>query len=228
MQINANDTLNLFLHHSTNGSSNSFSIWIYIICIFLIFLLIIFNFKKAKRIFQNIRPSEYEVNIQGFKIKGKLSYTSVEQEVAWKIYIELITRISGNKLEENTGILREALNSLYSAFGALREVLKNSGAELAKIPKGNKTLTVANLLLIIMNQHLRMFLAKWHPLLLEYEKKREDKESQFEHEQKWEFNSKFRLELSNLQDGLLEYIHTLKEIVEGKAQSILKYDVKTN
>jgi len=215
MEANDKDTLYVVLQDSANTESLPVY-WIYISIGLIILFLILFNLKKVKGWFIKLRPTEYEVSIPGFSLKGNLRYTSIEQEVAWKIYIELITRVSGNKLENNTGILRESLNSLYFAFGALREVLKDSGAELAKGPFEKDELTLTSLLLIIMNQHLRSFLSKWHPLLQEHENRNDKGISQFKHEQNWEHNEKFRSELSHLQNGLEEYIAVLKEIAAGK------------
>jgi hypothetical protein len=221
MELKSGDTLNLVLHEVK--STNLFGgIWIYLIIAICLIIIILLNLKKIKRVVKNIKPNEYEVNLPGFNLKGKINYKSIDQEVAWKIYIELITRVSSNRLVDNTGILRESLNSLYSAFGSLRETLKNSGAELSRIPKGKDDYTVASLLLIIMNQHFRVFLSKWHPMLQEYEKRKEKEMSQFEHEQKWGYNKEFRAELNMLQDGLLEYIQLLKEISEGKNNLSIK------
>ncbi len=205
------DTLKIvvFEAHET-GNSYSYIGWICLGIIIILFAVWII-WKKW-----NIRPKEYEIDISAFKIKGDISYFSKDQEIAWKIYIELITRISSNDLEENSGILREALSSLHEAFKALRDILKNSSVELAKQPTKLDSLTVLSLTLIIMNLNLRPFLSKWHPLLLEWESKKANEDSQYHHESTWSYNTEFRNDLKKLREGLSEYIYSLKSIAEGK------------
>ena len=52
-----------------------------------------------------------------------------EQNAAWSLYIELVTRIAVQSLGFEQGLLREALNSLYTLFGTTREVFEGSGAQ---------------------------------------------------------------------------------------------------
>ncbi len=40
-----------------------------------------------------------------------------ERKAAWSLYVELVTRIAVQPLEVDTGLIREALNSLYNLFG---------------------------------------------------------------------------------------------------------------
>ncbi|MDB5015037.1 MAG: hypothetical protein JWQ25_3239 [Daejeonella sp.] len=215
LELMANDTIHVVMHEGAKSENKTNSIFI-IAGTAIIIIVVLFNWGKIKRFFGRIRPSEYAVNISGFGLSGTVQYTTVDQECAWKIYIELITRVSTNELKDGTGILRESLNSLYNVFTTLRKILKNSGAELAKTPADKNKYTVASLLLIIMNKHLRPFLSKWHPLLLEHEQKKETVTSQFTHESNWEKNGQFRSELKELQAGLEEYINTAKDIAEGK------------
>ena len=210
------DTLHIILHQAEKESIiSSHWIWIYLILLLLIAAFLITNKSKVKELISRIRPKEYKINIPGFSLEGSIQYNTLDQEVAWKIYVELVTRVSGSGLQEQTGILREALNSLYILFGALRETLKNSGSELAKDPPKGKTFTIASLLILILNVHLRPFLSKWHPLLEDYEHTRESTISQYGHEKKWELNNEFRLELFKLKEGLQVYTDILKNIAKG-------------
>jgi hypothetical protein len=204
--------------HVQSGPNNLYII-LWVLGFLFLAALILINLKSIKRIFINIRPKSYKVEIPGFSIEGNIQYTSISQDVSWKIYIELITRVSANRLDANTGILRETLNSLYSAFGALRDILKNTSAELAKEPLGKSNFSVASLTLIVMNQQMRPFLSKWHPALQEYEKHRLDNISQFSHEQKWDCNEQFREELNDLQTGLNQYVNMLRCIAAGKEKT---------
>jgi len=211
------DTLRVWVQNLKPAESTNYWPWIigfFAVC--LLALVTLLNWHKLKRILSFIRLKEYKVEIGVLGISGTLEYNAVAQETAWKIYIELVTRVSGNELAAGTGILREALSSLNNAFGILRDTLKAGGSELAKPPSTNQKFTVATVLLIVMNDHLRPFLAKWHPLLQEYEKSRPADKAQFTHEQEWSVKGEFGTELKSLGKGLQEYIVVLKEIAEGK------------
>ena len=46
--------------------------------------------------------------------------------VAWKLFVEASTRVSTQSLDDSGGLLREAMNSLYSLFSTTRETLKSA------------------------------------------------------------------------------------------------------
>lgn len=212
MQISNRDTITVFLIQN-HPKENSYAYPVYSALGILAAILLIANWKRIFRWIRNFKPSECSVSIPGFEIKGTLQYFSRDQEVAWKMYIELATRVSGNELEPNTGLIRETMNSLYTVFGIMREILKNSGLELTRVPAKGVNYTVASLLLDVMNKHLRPFLAKWHPLLLAQEKKFPADDSQTKKEESWgDPGMQCREDLKKLQIGIREYVETLKKI----------------
>jgi hypothetical protein len=87
------------------------------------------------------------------------------RQVAWKIFVEIVTRVATQPLESQSGLLREALASLHGLFSVTRELLKNS--QPSRPSSGQ---TVESLALGMLNSVLRPFLSKWHPRLLEYER----------------------------------------------------------
>jgi len=134
-----------------------------------------------------------------------------ERKAAWELYVELITRISIVELQPNEGILREALSSLYSLFNTTREILKKYGPAVAQ-PKGEGKISFGFLAVTILNFVLRPVLAKWHPLLLDYENKREPSVSILEHEKKWDKNEELRKVLNDVRCTLLDYAKILAEV----------------
>ena len=46
--------------------------------------------------------------------------------VAWKLYVETVTRVSTQALADEDGFIREALTSLYGLFATTRDMLKAS------------------------------------------------------------------------------------------------------
>ncbi len=131
-----------------------------------------------------------------------------ERRAAWSLYVELVTRIAVQPLEVDQGLLREALTSLYSLFGVTRQVLKEAGPDV-----GASRDSVGGIAIAVLNNGLRPFLAKWHPLLQTWEAQRPPHLSPREHEQNWFEEPKLREELEKLRSDLEQYANALAEIV---------------
>lgn len=142
-----------------------------------------------------------EVNVAGQKISFKIN---VERQAAWKLYVELNTRITTQPLDEQEGFLREALTSLYQVFGITRTILKEAGPGVAQ---GDKSLGFYAM--EILNQVLRPVLAKWHPVLSHWEAQRDANVTPVEHERRWKEASKLRSELASTRKTLLQYCEAL-------------------
>jgi hypothetical protein len=123
-----------------------------------------------------------------------------ERRAAWSLYVELVTRIAVEPLAEEEGLLREALNSLYSLFGTTREILKEAGPDV-----GASHRSVGGIAIAVLNRGLRPFLAKWHPRLQVWESKRPVDVSLSEHEQNWSDALELRKELEVLRGDLHKY-----------------------
>ena len=115
----------------------------------------------------------------------------VEQNAAWSLYIELMTRVAVQPLHCQEGLLREVLDSVRSLFELTREVLREAGPEVA-----NNSQSLGPIALDILNKGIRPFTAKWHPLLLAHEEKRTTDKSQLEHERDWKYYKEMRQELA--------------------------------
>lgn len=140
---------------------------------------------------------------------GSASWESdpTERNAAWELYIELVTRIAVQSLEPNVGLVREALNSLYSLFGSTREILRKAGPKV-----GASKRSVGGIAIAVLNQGLRPFLSKWHPELQEWEAKKTTDMSTKAHEQAWEKEPTLRGELEALRQELAVYAHALAAI----------------
>lgn len=130
-----------------------------------------------------------------------------QKKAAWSLYVELVTRIAVQSLEVDQGLVREAMNSLYSLFGTTREVLKAAGPDV-----GASRDSVGGIAIAVLNNGLRPFLAKWHPLLQAWEGRRPVGVSPKEHEQSWSEEPKLRSELEVLRGGLEDYAKALAVI----------------
>lgn len=131
-----------------------------------------------------------------------------ERNAAWSLYIELVTRIAVQSLEVDQGTVREALNSLYSLFGSTREILREAGPDV-----GASHDSVGGIAIAVLNNGLRPFLSKWHPLLQAWEARRTPDVSPKDHEKNWANEPQLREELSVIQANLEKYANALVEIV---------------
>ena len=130
-----------------------------------------------------------------------------ERKAAWSLYVELVTRIAVQSLEVDQGLIREALTSLYSLFGTTREVLKTAGPKV-----GASRQSVGGIAIAVLNNGVRPFLAKWHPLLQEWEVQRPVGVSPKQHEKAWSEELKLRQELDQLRQELNQYANALAQI----------------
>ena len=140
---------------------------------------------------------------------GQLEFEpdEVQQRAAWELYVELTTRIAVQPLGPDEGLMREAMSSLYSIFGATREILREAGPSVAQGPNSFGPVAIE-----VLNKGLRPFLAKWHPLLLAHEQTRPPKVSARDHERLWDKALEFRKELAKIQEQMLIYAMALGEI----------------
>ena len=130
-----------------------------------------------------------------------------ERNAAWELYEELVTRVAVQSLDPQEGLVREAMNSLYSLFGSTREILRKAGPKV-----GASHESVGGIAISVLNNGLRPFLAKWHPLLLEWEEQKAGNVSPKAHEKAWDKELIVRDELDDLRQKLSQYADALRVI----------------
>ncbi|MGI8550045.1 MAG: toll/interleukin-1 receptor domain-containing protein [Dehalococcoidia bacterium] len=145
------------------------------------------------------------------KIAGVWQPDEREQDAAWELYVELVTRISVAELAPSEGLLRESLSSLYSMFTTTRQILRSSGPDVAR-PKDKSQFSFGYLAITMLNFVVRPVLAKWHPLLLDYEQQRASLVSAVAHEAAWEHAEELRRDLNGARLILLNYTKLLAQI----------------
>ncbi len=114
-----------------------------------------------------------------------------DKDAAWELYIELLTRITTQYLPPDHGDEETALKSIYSLFGLTREVIKRQGRHCIEFTK---------IAVVILNQIVRPFTAKWHKLSIQ--KAFSDREQ----------CKVFRDELAKLQEVLRTYTKMLADM----------------
>lgn len=128
-----------------------------------------------------------------------------DKNAAWELYIELLTRVTTQSLSEDFGDEKTALQSIYSLYPTTREILKKYGRH------GNEFSKVA---IIVLNQKVRPFTAKWHKKLLDGELDTSKN------------SNLFREELSELQSTLIIYAKMLSDIAGVEDLTELEKDYK--
>jgi hypothetical protein len=119
----------------------------------------------------------------GSTIAGLWRPNEAERQASWETVVEFATRITLVPLRKNEGLLSEALSSLFTVFGEVREVLRRNGPDLALDRRGE--LSYALLAGHLLNQILRPVTAYWHPRLDQWLETRPDGMGQLEREQGW-------------------------------------------
>lgn len=135
-------------------------------------------------------------NLTGLKVKTPVlemewEPSDPDKDAAWDLYVELLTRITTQPLPDEVGIEESALDSVHVLFALTRETLKHHGRSCEKF---------ARIAVIVLNQVIRPFTAKWHRL--------SEQGAFYEPERCTEF----RAELRALQACLVNYTKLLSDL----------------
>ena len=76
-----------------------------------------------------------------------------DQDAAWEMYVELLTRISTQHLQPDHGDEQTALESIHALFALTRGILKTHSRDCQEFAK---------IAIPVLNQIVRPFTAKWH------------------------------------------------------------------
>ena len=124
-------------------------------------------------------------------LQAEWSPHTADRDAAWALYIELLTRITTQPLPAEHGDEKTALDSVYSLFAITREVIKEHGPNCINFTR---------IAIVVLNQVIRPFTAKWH---------RKSLAGDFDRELE---RSAFRGELADLQAELRKYSQMLADI----------------
>ena len=117
--------------------------------------------------------------------------SDADANAAWDLYIELLTRTTIQTLEPEHGDEDTALQSIFSLFSITRSVIKEYGKDCIEFTK---------IAVVILNQKIRPFTAKWHQVSISGGFRDSDR------------CSEFREELIKLQQVLFIYTQMLAEM----------------
>jgi len=111
---------------------------------------------KIKELFDQWSLKGLKVNLKFVELDWEPD--DAEKDAAWEMYVELITRVTTQNLMLEEGDEQTALESIYGLFDITRSVIKNHGRHCE---------TFARIAVVILNQKIRPFTAKWHRLSLD-------------------------------------------------------------
>jgi hypothetical protein len=147
---------------------------------------------KYMDLFENWGLKSINLNLFGIA-EMEFNPSPEDLEAAWELYIELVTRIATQPLDDESGVEEAALSSIYSLFEVTRNILK---------VKGRKCIEFSKIALIMLNRVIRPFTAKWHKL---------NNDGVFSEKEKCE---EFRDELKILQSQLRHIAFLLSRIAQ--------------
>ena len=115
-----------------------------------------------------------------------------DKNAAWELYVELITRISTQRVLPEEGDEAAALKSIYDLFGLTRQTIKRHG---------RYSINFTRIAVVVLNQKVRPFTAKWHRRMLPGPLGEADRQA-------------FRAELDSLQTDLRNYTRLLADLAD--------------
>ena len=144
---------------------------------------------KMQKFFENWDMTGLKLNTGFLKMEWEPQVK--DSEAAWEMYVELLTRIATQPLADDSGMESSALASVYSLFDITRGILRKYGKD---------SIGFAKIAIIVLNQIVRPFTARWHKL---------SEEGAFQDQEQCTL---FRQELKELQVNLKSYMGMLAEI----------------
>lgn len=151
------------------------------------------------------RVTEVEVTTLGQKVK--LANSGSQRRVAWALFVDTTTRIATQPMSDEEGDDGIILKSLYDLFQVSRKSIMEM-EPTRMLPSRRKNLeTVETYVLAMLNQNLRPFLSKWHPVWDSWQKSNPGTPSS-----SWAQHKEFRKDLKALQPEIRERAIGLGEI----------------
>ncbi len=144
---------------------------------------------KWKKWLENWNMTSLKINTPFLEMEW--SPKEADKDAAWELYIEMLTRIATQHLGPEHGDEKTALDSIHSLFPLTREIIKRHGRDSLEFTK---------IAVVVLNQTVRPFTAKWHKEFLAGAFKKKEKRSDF------------RRDLSRLQSELCKYTRMLADM----------------
>lgn len=156
----ASTTSPIVLLSLTLGEDYSLSItvnpWLVGSIIFLVFIVVIIRRSMGVWRGPNFEIDAAEIGIGSAKITFKPNLK--DQEIAYKIWVELSTRKIGLPIDLNNDVISEIYDSWYNFFSITRELVKDVPVSQVKNASTRKIITLS---IRVLNDGLRPHLTSW-------------------------------------------------------------------
>lgn len=96
------------------------------------------------------------LKLKAIFLEMEFTPNEMDKSAAWELYVELITRVVTQEIPVGYGDEKTALSSIYNLFELTRDNLKRNGRHCKEFTK---------ISILVLNQIIRPFTSKWHPLL---------------------------------------------------------------
>lgn len=190
--------------------------WIGIGSIIIVGVLISFLWKRFLQFSIKKSIVVEEVSLGIGENRMTLKFNRKDQEIAYKLWVELNTRKIGLEFEAEYDVITEVYNSWYTFFGIARDLMKDIPPE--KLVEASSLVELTG---IVLNDGLRPHLTKWQAKFRKwYEENKDldiykDKTPQ-EIQKMYPFYNELEKDLIDTNKHMIEYKKLMKEIAYKK------------
>lgn len=125
-----------------------------IIAVPSVIAIIVYFFSKKRLKKLNFDIDECELGLTGGTIR--LRCNKIHQQIAYRIWVDINTRVIATKIDLDVDNIRVVNNSYYKCFTDTRELLKE-----IPVNKINNDGELVNLIVRFLNEVMRPYLTKW-------------------------------------------------------------------
>ena len=166
--------------------------------------IITIDFKKEncmnyKELFKKFGFELEELHLNLKFLSADFTPLRSDEDAAWEMYVYMITTVLTQRLDSEHGIEDAALTSVYKIFQNTRDILIRHGRNAQRFSK---------IAVVVLNQIVRPFTAKWHKKSMEGAFKNSNECKQFRDELE-----KLQKELRKY-SALLAYISIVEDITD--------------
>jgi len=187
--------------------------WFAVVIILILILVISFFIRQSVNFANRKSVTVEEVSLGIGKSSVKLSYNKKDQEIAYKIWVELSTRKIGLRFDQENDVIKEVYDSWYKFFGITRELLEDIPATRITYAADLIKLTER-----VLNIGLRPHLTKWQAKYrrwYEKELKRDREGTPQDIQKRYSEYDILVKELIETNEKMIEYKKLMKKIAFG-------------
>ncbi len=187
--------------------------WFAVVIILILILVISFFIRQCVNFANRKSVIVEEVSLGIGKSSVKLSYNKKDQEIAYKIWVELSTRKIGLRFDQENDVIKEVYDSWYKFFGITRELLEDIPA--TRIAYADDLIKLTER---VLNIGLRPHLTKWQAKYrrwYEKELKRDSEGTPQDIQKRYPEYDILVKELIETNEKMIEYKKLMKKIAFG-------------